>query len=102
MIRVPGPARVSIDTNGSGRVGSAPSHSGGSCAIQTSRESPRSSKHPSGTTHYGTIAACCGGSGPMPEATYAVRSRYNEEPMKRFRFALLLVVQAFAGGAVSL
>ena len=38
----------------------------------------------------------------MPEATYAVRSRYNEEPMKRFRFALLLVVQAFAGGAVSL
>ncbi len=38
----------------------------------------------------------------MPAATSGVRSEYNEGLMKRFGFALLLAIQAAAGGAVSL
>jgi len=38
----------------------------------------------------------------MPGATCAARSEYNEGPVKRFGFAVLLAVQALAGGAVSL
>ncbi len=38
----------------------------------------------------------------MPGATFGARSLYNEEPMKRFGFAVLFVVQALASGAVSL
>ena len=38
----------------------------------------------------------------MPAATSGVRSEYNERLMKRLGFALLLTIQAAAGGAISL
>src|SRR2546430_10046154 len=53
-------------------------------------------------TRCGTTAGCCGACGLMPGATFGGRSQYNEGPMKRFGFAVLLVVQALASGAVSL
>src|SRR2546425_9821093 len=53
-------------------------------------------------TRGGTTAGCCGACGLMPGATFGGRSQYNEGPMKRFGFAVLLVVQALASGAVSL
>src|SRR5216684_1242768 len=84
------------------RVVSGQNRFDASCEIPHWRAWGRSSRPQSAMTRCATTAGCCGACGHMPGATFAARSEYNEGPMRRFGFAVLLAVQALASGAVSL